>query len=437
MSRSVDVDPATLARYREAASAQGLDEDTIARRAGLSKRVVREVFTGRRTRIAERSARRLERVLLGTGAPGVPGVAPETPRRRRPVAVTVPTILLLLSVGYFAMRLLHRQPDPVLIYECQERELGVRDARSGKVLWDSTLSARSMFASIAPWKESRMLIHGTRNDGMGGGKLFGRDLATGAVLWDLEIPHEDVLPLFPAEIVNTGHFFPDDTQHDPFDCERLCTADFDGDGVDDIIIKWQYEPWYPVCVAWYTIAPGDTRRLVEKGRYFTCGSVLEVGTHDVDGDGIPGVYVQSTNNATGYQGAMLTFLDATHWAGGSIDSVSARTHWRYPSAIEDGSLARIVFPAFDASIMRALNIDRLDLTATRIEGDTLAVGIGFPLGTMAIVRLNACLDVIDVHAAPDADELLASAPDAVRRRFNDTYLSAWVRRRARFGSCLR
>ena len=165
--------------------------------------------------------------------------------------------------------------------------------------------------------------------------------------------------------------------------------------------------------------------------------MAEVGTHDVDGDGVPGVYVQSTNNATGYQGAMLTFLDGKHWSGGSIDSVSARTHWRQPPALEDRSLARIVFPAFDTDIMRALHLDRLDVTSTRIEGDTLVVAIGFPRGAMAVVRMNLCLDVIDVHAAPGADELLASAPAAVRRRFNDAYLSEWVQRRARFGSCLR
>ncbi len=437
MSRSIDIDPATLARYREAAGAQGLDEDTIARRAGLSRRVVREVFAGRRTRIAERSARRLERVLLGTGAPGVPAVPTGTTRRERRRGLAVTILAIVIAAGFAAVRLINRPPDPVLIYRCEGRELGVRDARSGKVLWDSTFTSRSMFAAIAPWKESAMVIHGTRNDGRGGGRLFGRDLATGSPLWDTEIPHEAAQALFPREIADTGHFFPDNTTGDPMDCESLCAADFDGDGVDDIVIEWMYEPWYPACITWYGIEPDDPHRLIEKGRYFTCGSVLEVGTHDVDGDGIPGAYVESTNNATGYQGAMLTFLDSGHWSGGSIDSVSARTHWRATPALEDGSLARIVFPAFDADIMRALALDRLDLLSTRIDGDTITVEIGLSLGPMAIVRLNACLDVIDVHAAPDADELLASAPDAVRRRFNDTYLSAWVRRRARFGSCLR
>ena len=433
MPHGIEIDPARRERFREGARILGLDEKTIARQARLSPRVVREVLSGQRTRVSAKTGARLERVLLGTGARPLPALGRPLRRAR---AIPLLVSFVLVAAGLFAWRLASTPPDAALAFQCGERRVAIRDARAGRMLWDSTLTTRVAIGFIAPWEEASMVIYGTRTEGRDGGKLFARDLLSGELLWWLRIPDADAARHFPEGVAATGRFMPSRTGG-PDDCARVCTGDIDGDGVADIVVRWIFEPWYPACATWYSLDPEHPRHLIEKGRYFTCGAVGSVAMHDIDGDGRPGVVIAGTNNASGYQGAMVTFLDAGHWSGGSVDSVAAATHWRSPPQLEDGSLARIVFPQFDAEFMTALGYQRLDVSHVSISGDTIEVGIGHSNSPCVVIRLDPCLDLIDVRAAPIAATALAAAPEALQRRFADGYLQEWIGRRVRFGACLR
>ncbi len=437
MPRGVEIDAITRARFHDAARKLGDDIDAVARRAGISRRVVREVFSGHRTRVSEKTMRRLERALLGTGAP----VGAAAPPRKRPargvivrrVALAAAAAVVLLA----AWRIAHRPLAASAIVACRDRTVGARDARSGRVLWDSTLSARASFAFVAPWRNASSLIYGTMNDGSEGGRLCARDLASGRLLWFQTIPREDAARHFPARVADSGVFVPFSTCTGPYDCNRVCTADFDGDGAPDLAVRWVFEPWYPACVTWFSQSSDDPARVVERGRYYTCGAISSVTLHDIDGDGRAGIAIASTNNASGYQGAMVTFLDAAHWTGGSVDSVSVRSHWRNPPGLTDGSLARVVFPSFDDEFMAAFGSQRLDVGYVEFRGDTLVVAIGQSRAPVAIVRMNTCFEVIDIRPAAGAVSEFGAAPEALKRRFLDGYLAEWVARRVHFGACLR
>lgn len=435
MPRGIEIDAATRERLCEGARILGLDEDTIARQARLSPRVVREVLSGQRTRVSVKTGTRLARVLLGAGARAIPSLPPITPRRRARV-IPILVSVVLVAAGLFAWRVARTPLEAELVVTCDERSIGIRDASTGRALWDSTLTARVTIAFIAPWEDASMVIYGMRNDGRDGGKLVARDLATGSHLWSLRIANEDAARHFPEDVAGTGRFMPSRTGSQE-DCTGACLGDIDGDGVVDAVVRWIFEPWYPACVTWFGLDPEHPRHLVEKGRYYTCGTVGLVDTHDIDGDGRPGVFLAGTNNARGYQGAMVTFLDGDHWSGGSVDSVAAATHWRSPPQLEDGSLARIVFPQFDPEFMSALGYQRLDVSHVSISGDTIEVGIGHQGSPCVVIRLDPCLDLIDVRAVPIAATALAVAPEALRRRFSGGYLQEWIQHRVRFGACLR
>jgi hypothetical protein len=346
--------------------------------------------------------------------------------------------LFVAAAGAAVLRLARPPGDPALAFQCEGRHIAVLDPGSGSPRWDVTLPARVAFAVASPWPQAAMVIYGTMNDGRDGSRLCARDLASGDLLWTREIPAQDAARHFPADIASTGRFMPAGAcRRGPADCSRLCAADFDGDGVTDIALRWIFEPWYPACITWYTLDPARPRHLVEKGRYYTCGSVSAVDLHDIDGDGRPGVMVSSTNNAPAFQGAMLTFLDAEHWSGGSVDSVSARTHWRDPPGLADDSRARVVLPQFEAGFMQALGFQRLAVAYASIAGDTIEVGIGASNGPVAVIRMDPCFEILDARVTAAAQRALAHAAPALRERFTDDYLRDWARLRVRFGECLR
>lgn len=76
------------------------------------------------------------------------------------------------------------------------------------------------------------------------------------------------------------------------------------------------------------------------------------------------------------------------------------------------------------------------MTSVTIARDTIEAVIGHHPTPAVVVRLNECLELIDVRPAPDVERAFAAAPEALGR-FTDGYLDQWAGRAARFGACLR
>jgi hypothetical protein len=450
---SIDIsDAAIRARIRSLSEARGLDANGLATRARVNPRVTREILSGARTRVRPRTldaiarALRTHRTYLLTGdaalsPAGTEAVAVAGPRGLRSTRV-IWTGFALAAIVIAAAAWLIRSGQPrtprvfALEYTCFQRPFAVRDAENGTLVWDSTFANPTSFGVIAPWPGANMVLHGTLPQDSRGGDLVGRDILTGRPLWHIAHPGGNAADYFPADLIRMGRFVPQNSCGARDGCAATCVGDFDGDGVDDIAIRWVFHPWYPGCAAWYTVDPARPRKLIERARYYTCGRISTMMLHDIDGDGRPGVIVGGTNNARAYQGAMVEFLDADHWDGGSVDSLAGSTHWRPDGTLQDGSLARLIFPLYDdAELVRAFGIQRLDVCSLEVRGDTVSVGIGAGgLVPDLVVRLDTNLDVIDAHATQGGHDRILAAPEAVRERFNDDYLLAWARRRVHFGA---
>jgi transcriptional regulator with XRE-family HTH domain len=414
----------------------GLDATELARRSGVSVRVVRDLMAGTRTRASRHTLDALAATLrtptetLLTGAPGeivAPAAAPAAPwwkRHRGLVTIGIIGAVALLV----CLRVGRHDPDLVFNVTCEGRQIELRDRQSMKTAWRDRLTSPVSIAVIGPWARDNMAVYGTRAGGVESGRLYVRALRRPKQL----VQTITMTPrgLYPAEIATNGSFGPV-SSCEPSNCQCARMPDVDGDGEREIVVKWGFDPWYPACLALYKRS--KDAGIEEMRAYFTCGAIRDVYAGDIDGDGKDEVIFLSTNNARAYEGAMVTVLDDDHWSGAAIDSLSAATHWAGPGVAGDGCLARVIFPQFSPDLMTALGAMRLEpagLEVSHTPDGELRIRMTINTPPWMVITLDGRLDPIDVELTDVLDRQL---PAALSARFHQGYVEKWLATRVHFG----
>lgn len=429
MRTGVDVsDPAFRERLRRLCEPAGLDAEELARRSGVSVRVVRGLLAGTRTRASRRTVDALAAALRTSGDALLHGEhTPPRARKRRRLAWLAAGLLVVAAAGLLLPGRV-RSPRPVVDAPCEGRQITLRDPRTGHREWSEHLSRPLSLAVIGPWRRNDLLVYGTRPSGVDGGRLYVRPLRHPKRL--LETFTMTPRGLYPADIAGTGSFGPGPTGG-AVACRSTCTPDIAGDGDPEMIVCWGFDPWYPACIALYRRVPAG---LEEAATYFTCGALRDVIAKDIDGDGKDEVVFLSINNAIAYQGVMVTVLDDTHWSGAAVDSLSAKTHWAGPDVAADGCLARVVFPHFAPEYMDALSLRRLDarhLDVSRAPDGDLRIGFDIDSPAWLRITLDGRLEPVACEPTPEIDRRL---PPALRRKFHGGYVDRWLATRVHFGA---
>ncbi|HET6347954.1 MAG TPA: hypothetical protein VFH88_02625, partial [Candidatus Krumholzibacteria bacterium] len=283
-----------------------------------------------------------------------------------------------------------------------------------------------------------VVIYGTRATDTSEGVLAACDLATGNQVWTHVLPASLLEGWYGRELIDSGRMQPDAS--DASRCGEILFTDVDADGADDMIVRWQLIPWYPTLVTWYPGGSWPSRGDEALHVYRTSGRVNFVRAVNLDSDAKMEVVLAGCNNAPVYEGAMITILDDTHWSGASFDSLSSRDQWGGSVHHEDGSLARVVFPAFSTSVMSALGVRRLDVPSLvtmphdRTHAARLVVGIGDERDAMVIVTLDANLNLINFLVPESARDRLRLVSPRVAETFNDGYVRRWLKQRRVFRS---
>ncbi len=438
MASSVDVShPEFRERLNRLCAQAGLDAIELARRSGVSVRVVRDLMVGTRTRASRRTLDALATTLrtsteaLLAGAPdGVVAQGPAATRtwwKRHGGLVAIGVIGAVVLVACLLVK--RRDPDLVFNVTCDGRQIELRDRRSATPAWRDRLTSPVSIAVIGPWHRDNLAIYGTRAGGVDAGRLYVRALRHPERL--LQTITLSPRGLYPAEIATTGSFGPV-SSCEPSNCDCARMPDIDGDGEHEIVVKWGFDPWYPACLALYERSTDGG--IDETHAYFTCGAIRDVYAGDIDGDGKDEVVFLSTNNARAYQGAMITVLDDTHWSGAAIDSLSAATHWAAPGIAADGCLARVILPQFSPELMTALDCMRLEpagLEVSHTPDGELRIRMTINAPSWMTITLDGRLEPIDVQLTDVLDRQL---PAALSAQFHNGYVEKWLATRVHFGA---
>ena len=448
MPRPVDVShPDFQARLARLCSERGFDASSLSRASGVSQKVVSGLLRGKRSTAAERVLERLAAALGVSYEHLVHGLqadaASNTPAHEAlPTRKAMPRTLAFAIAGVIAVgtvvatRGVFRSRALELDANCMGFVIGVRD-RDGNPTWIRSTESSLTLATESEWYGARVAIYGTATQVESGGRLVVRDFATGDSLWSAIPDGAMIHDWYRPEIAETGHFEPHSSCNEWPDCHNLCFVDIDGDARRDLVVRWQWVPWFPTLVTMYP-GFGSNGEHDEPRYYATSGVVTFVKAVNIDDDPAMEVVCAATNNASVIQGVMLFVLDGDHWSGGTVDSLSELSHWAPNHGIKDGSLARVVFPQFDNEFMLGFDQIRLDPAELAIgrgaNGELrFELGIGNNPLPWVTLTLDARLEPIGLVVNPDARARLNAASPGLGDRFDDAFVRQWLERRMRLG----
>lgn len=330
---------------------------------------------------------------------GWPGVA--APPRRRPwmmtaaLAVGVVAVLMLGFLG--ALRLRTAWVEPAV------KGNGISgEARFFGRVWSEEHKADVGPVVEAPWGDANVLVYGLRGGATDGARVFARDLRTGDLIWSILPDREEIRQAFGDEYLGDGFF----------GARTLDFGDFDGDGIDELVVMWGHHRWYPAIVA--RVSPEGA--LLDS--YYHFGVIYDQYVGDLDGDGREDFLFAATNNGRAYQGATLVLLQDGYWQGASVDSLVGAD-----SPIREGAVYRVVLPQYPEPYMSLL-------TAQRLRAEGLSVGwkdgsvrieasVGNDEGSGSVVTFDAQLHPLSVQIGDSMEVAARDWSDGERERFMD------------------
>jgi len=220
-------------------------------------------------------------------------------------------------------------------------------------------------AEVGPWAHgSRYVVVSVWDQITNVAFLTLWDFQADREVWTHAIETAELVPLYPAEMASAG------IMH----CIDFDFPDLAGDGEPEIAAAFRQTMFLPACVRTLSVS-GEVL-----GTYYNWGYLEDVMAADLDGDGRDEILAAGTNNAPAYQGGTVILLDRDHLSGASADDQV----WT-DAGVEDGSLARVVFPQFEDDIRDMLHVTRLHAWAIRLrppadpasgEGPTVYVDLG-------------------------------------------------------------
>ena len=339
--------PHRLRKYREELY---LAQSDLAAKAGLSQRSVHELESGRRDRALSKTIMLLAEALgisyselMGNGSkPGhelistsdkLPVEQNKKNGRRKIIVFTLLTLFIISFITGFAFNI-----DNQVHVSSDLKTIEVSHGLFKNVLWSQTFSDNVNDLVIRPWDGSVLLVALSAKT-FDGGCLMAFDMNVGTKLWTRYPDLEQMSMAFNPSTVQSGGFF----------CEEVLLADLDGDGIDELVVHFMHNRWYPaaICVI------GKSGNI--ESQYASLGHIYDIIIQDIDNDGKDEIVIGSTNNNPKYQGASLYILDEDNRSGASLDFLTS-----VERGVEDGALVRIVVPAWPKFIMETLSLDRLD-----------------------------------------------------------------------------
>ncbi|MCP4799554.1 MAG: helix-turn-helix domain-containing protein [bacterium] len=392
--------PDRLRNYREV---QYLTQTDLAAKAGVSQRSVHELESGRRDRALSKTIMLLAEALgvsyselIGNGSKpdhelistsDKPPVGQDKKNRQRKIFVI--RLLALFTISIITGLVFNI--DNQVYVGSDLKTIEVRHGLFKNVIWSQTLSDNVKDFLISPW-DGNVLLVALSAKTIDGGCLIAFDINTGTKLWTRYPDIEQMSMAFNPSTVQSGGFF----------CEEILLADLDGDGIDELVVHFMHNRWYPaaICVI------GKSGNI--ESQYASLGHIYDIIIQDIDNDGKDEIVIGSTNNNPKYQGASLYILDEDNRSGASLDFITS-----VERGVEDGALVRIVVPAWPKFIMETLSLDRLD--ATKIYTYKNSDGQ---------VCIQACIGEVDTGGFVfDFDNKLnllsARCADSLKRVFNN------------------
>lgn len=419
MGRNIQIEgnafPARLRRMRQE---RRLTQADLAALARLTYRTVHDLEEGKRRRVQPKTLMLLagaldvsyEYLLYGEDGPPRTSETPGPPPwwRRRRVAAIAAGVVLASVVAAFALTGNERT-----VCGFDGSMLTARDGLLKAPRWRRDEGAPILFCRPSPWTAEVMLV-GLAAD-LSGGRLLAVSRRDGRTLWETTPDRAAAARAFGDSLVYEGGFH----------CRDFLVADLEGDGVPELVVRFQHSIWYPNLLCEVDAAG---RRLAQ---YANMGSLYDMTAADIDGDGRDEVIAAGTNNARAYQGATVFVLDADHFGGAAVD------RWAVPgSGVADSSRVRVVLPQFPAPYMKALGgLQRLSasriLTFRRGDGHAgLSVDVGGGGIGALIVQLDA--DLVPLGASPsDALRMTVerTLPDSLRvgtGLLDDAWRTRWL-----------
>ncbi|MFH2054021.1 MAG: helix-turn-helix transcriptional regulator [bacterium] len=378
----VRVPPDLPARLRKERERRYLTQGELADKAGVHARTVYELEAGRRDRILAKTVMALAEaleipvhdLLNGVPAPEDASVAAGSsdlataqpfPWKKILAIAAVPIATVLLILGYNLYHRVDWRFDP------ENGSIEARDGLFGRVLWVRDFGDEIRICQPAEWTDDVLLVGlgGLRLDG---GNVLALDLEDGTEIWSISPDTKEMAAAFGGESVYGGGF----------GCREILTADLTGDGEPELIVHFFHTKWYPnaLCLV------GRDGGLI--AQYANRGSLYDIEVVDLDGDGCDEVLAAGTNNALAYQGATIFMLDATHWKGAAVDTVTQPR-----CAVADSSLYRVVLPAWPDPFMKMLDVQRLDASKIRtFRGEAGEVIVQVDVGSHDVGAMVLDLD---------------------------------------------
>jgi len=364
-------------RLRALRIARHLSEADLAERAGLTYKTIRELETGRRRRVMERTVLSLASAfampveeLLGASPAGAARDTLDTrqPGRRRRLVLALAAFAAILGVA--ALSVVSIALDRAT-WELTPETLTVRDGLFGTMLWYARSENSLRFCEPAPWDGNRLLL-GLGSETTAGGRLLCIDRASGDTLWSAGPDIAAMVDAFGAETVQAANF----------NCADLRPVDLDGDGVEEVAVRFIHGLLYPAAIC---VIDRDGRR---RSQYANRGHISSLLVVDLDGDGKDEIVAAGTNNALAYQGATVIVLDEDNCSGASVDAgIPAVT------AGADSSAARLILPQFPAPYMELCGVQRLtgrNQQCFRDEDGRLLINLD--IRAAGEISLNATID---------------------------------------------
>lgn len=341
--------PSRLRKYREELYLTQID---LAEKAGISHRSVHELESGRRDRALSKTIMLVAEALdlsyselMGNGSKpdqeliSTPDEPPVEQDQKKRSLRTFKISLLVFFVISFATTLAFNIDNKAHV-SSDLKTIEIRHGLFKNTLWSNTFSDNVKDFLISPWGGNVLLV-ALSAETIAGGCLIAFDLNTGTKLWTRYPDIEQMSMAFNPETVQAGGFI----------CQEMLLADLDGDGVDELIVHFSHNRWYPaaICVI------GKSGNI--ESQYASLGHIYDIVVQDIDDDGKDEIVVGATNNNPKYQGASLYILDQDNRSGASLDFLTSAER-----GVGDGSLIRVVVPAWPKFIMETLSLDRLRAT---------------------------------------------------------------------------
>ncbi len=415
LPRNIDIRGSGLPRRLMALRRQAnLSRADLAEKAGITERTVRDLESGRRPAVQEKT------LSLIAGALGMsvqellaqpPPVSAPKPRRLSIGLRLLPALAVILagailwsadSAGILGVR-----------WEEDGQGISVYSQATQRALWRTDHEVNIRGACLAPWEDSDILTYGL-DSGRQTGQFLTRDLRSGEVLWSTSIGAEEAAMMFNDSVNDGGGFH----------CRGFAFGDLDGDGVSEVILRFMHDLHSP------SVVRACDRHGDILGTYANHGHILSLLCDDLDGDGKDEVLAVGTGKGFSRPGATVILFDAEHFSGASVDRPS-----RLKPQLLDDSVARLVLPNFEDRHMELLGETRL--MSSRIETyHNPAGGVNIHLFVMhnmpVIVKLDASLNPISALPSDALVTHVRSWPASDQDLVSAAHLSRWLERRLLF-----